>query len=400
MGAPSKWVIVIPDGMYDHPQESLGGCTPLEAADTPVMDRLAAEGVVGRLQTVPEGFTPGSDVAILTILGCDVERIYCGRAPFEAAAMGIELASDEWAFRMNLVTVVDDVLDDFSAGHIETSEARRLVEALEGALGDADHKFYAGVSYRHIMTRKGPAPQVRASAPHDVMGRKLSEVFPKGADAGEFIRLMERSREILENHPVNAQRARNGRKSANMIWLWSGGPKPDVPTFRGRFGLSGACISAVDLVKGVGKILGWKYIPVEGATGYLDTDYEAKGRAAVAAMEEADLVFVHVEAPDEAGHEGDAKAKTRAIARVDESVLAPIVAKAKGIGSARIAVLGDHYTPVAIRTHSAEPVPFVVWGEGVRASGVGSFSEANAAEGPLFIRPGCKFLERFLRGEF
>ena len=400
MGEPSKWVIVIPDGMYDYPQPSLNGRTPLEAAETPFMDRLAAEGTVGRLQTVPEGFAAGSDVAILTILGCDVEKMYCGRAPFEAAAMGIALAVDEWAFRMNMITAVGNTLDDFSADHIETGEARQLVEALEETLGDARHRFYPGVSYRHIMTRKGSAPEVQTVAPHDVMGRELADVFPKGADAGELIRLMERSRQVLEDHPVNVQRKRRGRKPANMIWLWSGGPKPDVPTFHEQFGLSGACISAVDLIKGIAKILGWKSIPVAGATGYLDTDYAAKGRAAAAAMEQADLVFVHVEAPDEAGHEGDVEAKTRAIAKVDELVLAPIVEKAEKIGGTRLAILGDHYTPVAIKTHSNEPVPFIVWGEGAQASGLDAFSEANAETSRLLVRSGHIFLGKFLRGDF
>jgi len=399
MGQASKWVVIIPDGMYDNPQESLGGLTPLEAARTPVMDRLAREGVVGRLQTVPEKFTPGSDVAILTILGCDVEKMYCGRAPLEAAAMDINLDADEWAFRMNLITALDGVLVDFSADHVTTEEARQLVAALRDAFSDESHKFFPGVSYRHIMTRKGATPDVTTLAPHDVMGGKISDVLPTGPDKDELIGLMERSRKVLEAHPVNIERMKCGRKPANMIWLWSGGPKPDVPTFRERFGLGGACISAVDLIKGIGKILGWEYVNVEGATGYLDTDYDAKGRAAVAAMDGTDFMFVHVEAPDEAGHEGNIEGKVEAISRIDEAVVAPVLEKALESGDVSIAVLGDHYTPVKIKTHSGEPVPFLAWGGANPPSGVRAFSEAATAEFPV-INPGYQFLDKFLRNGF
>ena len=393
----AKWVIVIPDGMYDEPQDALAGRTPLEAAETPHMDRVAREGRVGLIHTVPEGFSPGSDVAILAIVGCDVTQFYTGRAPIEAAAMGVDLAEGEWAFRMNLVTVTGEVLEDFSAGHIETADAHLLVEALQDAMGTDRYSFHPGVSYRHIMKRKGPAMEVEMLAPHDVMGRRLDDVLPKGRDAGELCELMARSRTVLDGHPVNDKRRVAGKKPGNMIWLWSGGPKPRLRTFRERFGLSGACISAVDLIKGMGALLGWDAISVEGATGYTDTNYAGKGRAACDALADHDLVFVHVEAPDEASHEGNLRAKMEAISRVDEQVLGPVMALASQRGDTRVAVLGDHYTPVRLRTHDAKPVPFAMWGPGIESNGARALTEKDAAASGLAIDPGYTFMERFLR---
>jgi len=400
MGGQSKWVVIVPDGMYDYPHEGLGGRTPLEAAHTPGMDRVAREGAVGLLHTIPDGFTPGSDVAILTLLGCDVSRMYSGRAPLEAAAMGIDLGDREWAFRTNLVTVSDGILEDFSAGGIETAEARVLIEALNAEIADGSHVFYPGVGYRHIMKRAGAAPDVKTHAPHDVMGRELEDVWPTGGDAPEFIEWMRKSSGVLGKHPLNAERLARGAKPANMIWLWSGGPKPQVESFTERFGLRGACISGVDLIKGIGAVLGWRHIAVPGATGYLDTNYAGKGEAAVKALGETDFLFVHVEAPDEAGHAGDVEAKKEAIAKVDAHIVCPMLDAAAGIGSVRLAILGDHYTPVSIRTHREKPVPFAVWGDGVAARGTEAMSERLAENSKLIIKPGHLFLERFLDPAF
>jgi 2,3-bisphosphoglycerate-independent phosphoglycerate mutase len=274
------------------------------------------------------------------------------------------------------------------------------VEALQEAFGSDRYSFYTGVGYRHIMKRKGEALDVRSFPPHDVMGKVLGEILPSGPGAAEIVGLMKRSQGLLESHPVNVGRRERGEKSANMIWLWGDGPRPRMPSFQESFGLSGACITAVDLIRGIGILLGWKHIAVKGATGYLDTDYAAKGEAAVWAMEGHDLVFVHIEAPDEAGHEGDARAKCESIARVDELIVEPILRAAAKRGGTRFAVLGDHFTPVKLRTHSGEPVPFAVWGPGISSSGCAGFGERSARSSGLFVEEGHQFMERFIGGEF
>src|SRR5579875_2505569 len=325
-----KYAIVIPDGAADEPQDSLGGKTPLEAASIPEMDRIARDGIVGRSRNVPDRFLPASDVATLSLFGYDPERYYTGRAPLEAAAMGIELGPDDWAIRCNLMYVADGKLADFTAGHITSEEGRALIESLGAKLGRPGIEFHAGVSYRNLMIyRGGPSnrpfnEETVTDPPHDHPDQPVVEHLPRGPGSDLLRDLMTRASAVLEVHPVNRARIAAGKKPANAIWLWGQGRAPAVPKFIDVHGLSGAIISAVDLVRGVGVLAGWTRIEVPGATGYLDTDYAAKGRAAVRALDDFDIVCVHVEAPDEASHEGRAAAKIEALERIDREIVGPV----------------------------------------------------------------------------
>ncbi len=329
-----KYVIVIPDGCADEPQASLDGLTPLQAARTPNMDRLAQSGTVGRSNNVPKPLTPASDVATLSLFGYDPLQVYTGRAPLETAAMGIPLGPNDWAIRCNLVTVENEEMRDFTAGHVTSEAGRPLIQALQSALGGklpagGALEFHPGVSYRNILVFRGSgaAPfsdQTRTQPPHDVPDQPIAKHLPTGPGSDLLRSLMERSRAVLRDHPVNRARIAAGKRPATQVWLWGQGRAPRLRPFAEVYGLDGAIISAVDLVRGVGVLLGWKRIDVPGATGYLDTDYGAKGRAAVAALAEYDLVCVHVEAPDEASHEGNADAKVTALERIDEHIVGPL----------------------------------------------------------------------------
>src|SRR5437870_5174472 len=332
-----KYAIIIPDGCADEPQASLGGKTPLQAAHKPNMDRLAQTGVVGRSNNVPASLTPASDVATLSLFGYDPLVVYTGRAPLETAAMGIPLRANDWAIRCNLVNAADDVMRDFTAGHISSVDGRKLIESIHAALGgslpgaqpSASLEFHAGVSYRNILVYRseGPAPfseQTRTQPPHDIPDQPIAAHLPKGPGSSVLRDLMQRNREIFREHPVNQARQTRGEKPATQIWLWGQGRVPHLRPFAEVYGKRGAIISAVDLVRGVGVLLGWKRIDVPGTTGYLDTDYAAKGRAGVAALAEHDLVCVHVEAPDEASHEGRADAKVTALEEIDRHIVGPL----------------------------------------------------------------------------
>ena len=350
-----KYAIVIPDGCADEPQESLGGRTPLQAAHKPHMDALARAGVVGRSNNVPPPLTPASDVATLSLFGYDPLQVYTGRAPLETAAMGIALAPKDWAVRCNLVTVEDGRMRDFTAGHIDSSDGRPLIESLSAALGGPVEggrlEFYPGVSYRNILVfRAEPAAPFSADTvtqpPHDVPDRPIADHLPRGPGSDLLRRLMERSRPVLAAHPVNEVRKAAGKRPATQIWLWGQGKAPSLRPFAEVYGLRGAIISAVDLVRGVGVLLGWQRIDVAGATGYLDTDYAAKGRAAVAALDGYDLVCVHVEAPDEASHEGKADAKVKALEEIDRHIVGPLREALPRYAAGRLLVSPDHRTPL------------------------------------------------------
>jgi 2,3-bisphosphoglycerate-independent phosphoglycerate mutase len=348
-----KYLVVIGDGMADEP--ILGGKTPLEVADTPWMDRIARDGAMGMVRTVPDGCEAGSDIANLGILGYDPRCYYTGRGPLEAASRNIPLASSDIAYRCNLITVRQGTMIDFSAGHITSSEGESLLTSLGGSLQTVS--LYHGISYRNILVvHDGGGAET--APPHDIVGKEIALFLPKGRDAEVLISCMQKSREVFANHPVNKAREASGYPPATQVWPWSGGNYPSLPTFRDRYGMNGGVISAVDLLSGIARCAGMEVISVPGATGYLDTDYQAKARYAIDALKHLDFLYLHVEAPDEAGHLGDAEEKIRAIERID-GMVGTIVQKFSGI----VAVLPDHPTPLRLKTHTADPVPFAISGK-------------------------------------
>ncbi len=396
-----KYVVIVPDGMADYPMPDHDGRTPLEMAKTPHMDRLAREGLVGLARTIPRGMPPGSDVANLSVAGYDPKVYYTGRAPLEAASMGIELGPDDIAFRCNLVTTNAGILGDFSAGHIPSKESHELIAALNAALADDEVRFYPGVSYRHIMVYRGPERmKLKTTPPHDITGQPYEKYLPKGKGSRRIRELMERSREVLEPHEINKVRVDLGENPATQIWLWGEGGAPRLEAFADKYGLRGAMITAVDLLRGIAACVGWDVIDVPGATGYLDTNYEGKGEAAAAALDGHDLVYVHIEAPDEAAHAGHVEEKLLAIQRVDERTLAPIVARAEQLNAegegCRLLVMPDHLTPIEKKTHVADPVPFVLWGPGVEPNGAERFCEAEAKRAGFKEPRGFRLMERLL----
>jgi 2,3-bisphosphoglycerate-independent phosphoglycerate mutase len=401
-----KYAIVIPDGCADEPQESLGGRTPLQAARKPHMDRLAREGVVGRSNNVPEPLTPASDVATLSLFGYDPLQVYTGRAPLETAAMGISLGPDDWAVRCNLVTVEDGRMRDFTAGHISSEEARELIATLQAALGPRPRpftaEFHAGVQYRNILVcRKGAGgvpldSSTRTQPPHDIPDRPVADHLPQGGGAAFLVELMEASKPLLAEHPVNQRRRAAGKRPATQIWLWGQGRAPRLRPFAEVYGKRGAIVSAVDLVRGVGVLLGWTRIDVPGATGYLDTDYAAKGRYGVAALKDHDLVCVHIEAPDEASHEGRADAKVAALEEIDRHIVGPLREALPAYGDWRMLVSPDHRTPLRTRAHAYGEVPFVIAGTGVAPRGQASYDEAVAATAEMAFAKGYELMKVFL----
>ncbi|MBM3955820.1 MAG: cofactor-independent phosphoglycerate mutase [Planctomycetes bacterium] len=411
-----KTLIVIPDGAADLPQASLGGRTPLAAARTPHLDALAARGVVGLTDHVPDALPPGSEVACMSLLGYDPLACFTGRAPLEAAAQGIALGPDDWAVRCNLVTIAtaDDgdggttaVMEDFTAGHVSTDEARDLLAAAQAGLeaefsGLAGWSFVPGVSYRNLLLYRGhagaPAPlgaDLRATPPHDLMDKSVADAFPRGTGSRLLADIMLASARWFADHPVNLRRVTAGKRPATHVWLWGVGRTPAMPPFREAYGVSGAMITAVDLLRGLAALAGWRRIDVPGATGYLDTDYAAKGRAAIAAFDHDDLVCVHVEAPDEASHQGDAAAKVTALEEIDRHVIGPVAAALAARGPHRILVCPDHPTFLSTKTHSRGRVPFLIAGEGIVPGSATAFDESAAAAGPV-IEPGHRLMGRLL----
>jgi len=400
-----KYAILVGDGMSDYPIPELGDKTPLEAAKIPHMNEMVKKGMIGLVKTVPGGMKPASDIANLSILGYDPRTYYTGRGPLEAANIGIELAEDEIAFRCNLVTVNNDIMDDYSAGHISDKESKTLIEYINGKLGTDRIKFYHGKSYRHLMVVKAKSQdelnglmKTACTPPHDITGKDISKYYPKGREAATLMRLMQDSKRLLERHEINNVRLDLKENPANMIWLWGQGTDPNMPTFKGMFGLDGSVISAVDLVNGIGKLVGLELIQVPGATGYYDTNYQGKGEYAVDALEKKDFVFVHVEAPDEAGHNGDVRAKITAIENFDKFVVGAVWNFFKGRADFRIMVLSDHATPVSMKTHVSDPAPFVMAGQGVEHNGFDSFSEKNAALSAVKFRSGAALTENLIKG--
>lgn len=377
-----KYLVVLGDGMADEPLKELGGRTPLEAAETPNMDYIAKEGAMGLLQTVPPGFSPGSDIANLSVLGYDPVLCYTGRGPLEAASMELDLDEEDMAYRCNLVTIRRGLMEDFTACHITSGEGAALLKSLNEELEDV--VCFPGISYRNLMIVPGGAGS-ETIPPHDITGQAAEPYLPKGADAVLLLHAMEVSRKVFADHEVNTCRIEAGKRPATEIWPWSGGRRPDIQNFEQRYGLSGGMIAAVDLLNGIAKYAGMEVITVPGATGYLDTDYQAKARYAINGLKRLDFIFLHVEAPDEAGHMGSIEEKILAIERVDE-MIGTILDSYKG----RIAVLPDHPTPIRIKTHSADPVPFAILG--IDKDQTTRFSEIEAASGMYGVREGIGLL--------
>jgi len=398
-----KYVILLGDGMADYPTQKLGGKTPLQCAFTPFMDQIAAEGTIGLVDTIPPGVNPGSDVATLSVLGYDPRETYTGRGPLEAASMGINLGPNDMVYRCNLVTVGDKdspgaFMDDFTAGHISSDEAREIIIDINKQLGSTQLEFFPGVGYRHLFVWREAPSSPETTPPHDITGKPVADHLPHGDLAEEVNSIMRRAADILKDHPVNAKRQEAGKKQANSIWLWGQGKKPQLVPLTQKYYISGGMISAVDLLKGIGVTAGLKVCSVEGATGYIDTNYEGKARMALDVLNFMDFVFVHLEAPDEMGHEGNAEGKIRAIELFDEKIVGTILTRKDSFGDYRIIVLSDHPTPLDVRTHVSDPSPFAVLSsrrEENKAAGL-PFNEINARESGLLISPGYLLMERFI----
>jgi len=399
-----KCLVLVCDGMGDYPIAQLGGKTPLEAAKTPRMDGLAKAGKVGLTRTIPDGFAPASDVGNLAIIGYDPHQYYCGRGPLEAANIGVELNASDVAFRCNVVTADGDTLVDYSAGHISSQEAETLIRAVNTALGGDRVQFYPGVQYRHLMVVRDPTltealMQTKCSAPHDIMGWKISEHVPQGPAAAFLIQLMEQAREILGRHEVNQVRIDLGENPGNMIWLWGQGQRLALPTFHERFGMRGSVISAVDLIKGMGQLLGLDVLRGTGWTGYYDTNYVGKAEAALQSLKDRDFVFLHVEAADEAGHNGHLREKIAAIEHFDKLVVGTILDGFKRAKNYRILVVPDHLTSVEQRTHVSDPVPFLIYGKGITPNGVATYGESPAKASGWFVERAYDLLPQLLTAE-
>lgn len=392
-----KYVILLGDGMSDWPVKELGGKTPLQAAHTPNMDYLARHGKTGQVQTIPEGMSAGSDVAALTILGYDARNLYTGRSSLEAASMGIQLRPADVTFRCNLVVLGavrgQPIMADFSGGHIPTAEAAQLIETLNVELASEEFHFYPGVSYRHCLVWRDGRVGMRLTPPHDITGRPIVEFLPRGEGAEVLRGLMEASQGIFKDHPVNVARHRRGEPAINSIWLWGAGKRPQIPSFREKYGLTGAVISAVDLHKGLAIYAGLEPINVPGATGWLDTNYQGKVEYALKALQTKDFVFLHVEAPDEAGHQGDLKRKLQALEDFDAKVVGPML---KGLhqrfDAFRVLLLPDHPTPIVLKTHVREPVPLALYGTDVEPDTGQTFDESLRERGSLDIRNGMDLM--------
>lgn len=398
-----KYAIIIPDGCADEPLESLGGKTPLQAARTPAMDAIAAAGVVGRANNVPAHLPAGSDVANLSLLGYDPNQHFTGRAPLEAAAQGIELGPNDWAIRCNLVTVEEQTMRDFTADHISSEEAAALLKTAQQEIAADFMEFVPGVSYRNLLLFRGDkqrAPfthETRATPPHDLTDKSVADDFPRGPGSDLLNDLMSRSVGWFADHEVNQRRRAAGKLPATNVWLWGLGRTPSLTSFHELHGKTGKMITAVDLLRGLAALIGWDRIEVPGATGYTDTDYAAKGRYAIDALDSTDIICVHVEATDEASHEGDAAAKIAALEAIDEKIVAPLHEALRARGDYRILVSPDHPTPIHLKTHSHGFVPFAIAGAGVSPDSSQTYDEAAAASSGLSFPEGWQLMNYFLK---
>jgi 2,3-bisphosphoglycerate-independent phosphoglycerate mutase len=397
-----KYIILLGDGMADYPIEKLGGKTPLEAAHTPNMDKIASEGTLGLIDTIPDGFTPGSDVAIMTLLGYEAKKYFTGRGPLEAANMGVHLDWDDIAFRCNLVTVEgsnEALMEDFTAGHISSQEAKDIVATLNHELGNEEFQFYPGVGYRHLMVWKHGIKDIVTTPPHDITAKPIASHLPSGHGSDKILDLMARSKGVLQDHPVNKKRLSKNMKPANMIWLWGQGSAPKLIKYSEKYDLRGGMISAVDLLNGIGIYAGLKVIRVEGATGYIDTNYLGKANEAITALNDLDYIVVHVEAPDEMGHEGNLEGKIQAIEHFDEKIVGTILKSLHHFKDFRVMILSDHPTPVALKTHTSDPSPCIVFSSNREENMCNGtvFGESAAKKTGIFFSPGHLFMDIFIK---
>jgi len=395
-----KFVVICPDGGADWPIAALGNKTPLEAGNLPNLARMAIEGTVGRAMHIPPGMDNGSDICCMSLLGFDPARHHTGRAPLEAKSLGVELGPEDIAVRCNTVTIEDGIMVDFTAGHIKTEESRELIAEMEKNFGAEGRHFYPGVQYRHLLViKKGEGIRAACTPPHNITGKDVTEYLPKGDDAELLLELMNKSKPLFANHPVNKARVKAGDSPATQVWLWGHGPRPSLPLFKDSYGVSGAMISAVDLLRSLGLYLGLEVLQVPGITGWIDTDYAAKGRFAIDALARHDLVFVHVEAADECGHQGDYENKVKALERIDQDIVGPILnSEYAQKGELRVLVCPDHPTPIALKTHSTEPSPFLAWGPGIASTGL-KYNENQARVSKVYLDRGYELMPRFLKGE-
>jgi 2,3-bisphosphoglycerate-independent phosphoglycerate mutase len=405
-----KYVLLVGDGMADYPLEELGGKTPLMAANTPNMDWIAGNGAVGLVKTIPPGFPSGTEIANMSLLGYDPTRYFTGRGPLEAASMGVSLEPDDVAFRCNLVSLEvfgsQVIMEDFTAGHISSDEARRIIQDVDGELGTETIRFYPGLSYRHIMVWKGAGSKkglegLSIAPPHDIVGKGIFDYLPAVGGEDGIVDLLTRSQVLLKEHPVNLARMERGMKPANSIWVWGQGRRPQIPTLTERFGVEGSVVCAVDLLKGLGLYAGLEVIDVPGATGYFDTNYRGKAEYGLRELKRKDLVFIHVEAPDEAGHSGDIPKKIETIEAFDKEVVGTIL---EGLGDSeeyRVMVLPDHATPISLRTHAPDPVPFAIYDSRRRRSWPAGmrFDEESVRRSGVTIENGYQIMDVFMRGE-
>ena len=402
-----KYIVVLGDGMADYPVEELGGRTPLQAAHKPWMDFLAQKGETGMVKTIPDNMPPGSDVANLSVLGYDPLKYYTGRSPLEAVSMGIDLGQNDTAFRCNLVTLSDDdnyeekTMVDYSSDEISTEEARHLIEVVNNTLGQQDIRFYPGLSYRHCMVWKNAPDSFEPSPltpPHDILEKRIGQYLPRGNNGSKLLALMKKSWDILSAEPLNLERRKKGLNPANSIWLWGEGKKPSLPLFKDLYGCDGAVITAVDLIKGIGICAGLKCVHVDGATGNINTNYTGKCEAAINELKNGkDFVYIHLEAPDECGHRHEIYNKVKSIEYIDKLVLGPLVERMPEIGDFSIMVLPDHPTPLSLRTHTAEPVPYVIYRSTEKKDGVARYDEQTCRQTGNFIENGQLLMNRFLK---
>jgi 2,3-bisphosphoglycerate-independent phosphoglycerate mutase len=402
-----KYLLLLADGMADYQYELLGAMTPLQYAHTPNMDKIAPFSLMGTAQTVPDGFPPGSDVANLAVMGYDPRQYYTGRSPLEAVSMGVALESQDLALRCNLVTLsgesnyADKTMLDYSAGEISSRESALLIEAIKPVLGNSVFNFYAGISYRHLMVWKNALDRsLQFTPPHDISDRKIGAYLPQGSDGHILLQLMQASQAILEKHPVNLARTERGLRPANSLWFWGEGSKPNLDSFNSKYGHKGSVVCAVDLVKGLGICAGLTPINVEGATGGIETNFAGKARAALDELKSGqDFVYLHIESPDEAGHQGNMKAKIWAIEQIDEKVLGLILDELDDFDDLRLLLMPDHPTPISIKTHTADPVPFLLYDKNhPRESACREFNEYTASQG-ILIEDGYKLMDYFINGQ-
>jgi len=400
-----KYVVILGDGMADYPIPQLGNKTPLQCAKKPNIDFLAKNAELGMVKTIPDGIPPGSDVANLSVMGYNPRQYYTGRSPLEAASMGIELSPTDTAFRCNLVTLSEEgdytgkTMIDYSSDEISSAEAAELIKEVNKHFKTSDISFYPGVSYRHCMVWKGAPVGLGLTPPHDILERPIAEYLPKGEYGKAILNMMQESYEFLKDHPVNKARVSKGLRPANSIWIWGEGRKPAIPKFSEKYGISGSVISAVDLIKGIGKCAGLKAVNVEGATGNIHTNFAGKAKAAVQELEAGqDFVYVHIEAPDECGHRYEIENKVKSIEIIDRQVVGPILQGLEKFADYRVLILPDHPTPLPLRTHTSEPVPFLLYRKkGRKVSGAEGYDEFQAKSTGIFIEEGHTLMDHFIK---